>query len=70
MQRMKTPNRGGGLAEQSSSVMSGSFFPEDVGKHLKDKITSFVSERKSRINAIQSTQNNKHLGEDDAANVY
>ena len=54
MLRMKTPNKQAVLmaAEQSSSVMSGTFFPEDMGTSLKDKITNFVSERKSRSNQI------------------
>jgi hypothetical protein len=50
---MKTPNKQAVLmAEQSSSMMSGTFFPEDMGTSLKDKITNFVSERKSRSNQI------------------
>ena len=56
MQRLKTPNRQALIAEQSSSVMSGTFFPEDMGITLKEKITNFVSERKSRSNQIQSTR--------------
>ena len=52
---MKTPNRQAVIAEQSSSIMSGTFFPEDAGASQKDKITNFVSERKSRSNAIQGT---------------
>jgi hypothetical protein len=56
MNRAKTPLKVPQFQEQqSSSAVSGGFYPEDLGGNLKDKINNFVSETKSRSNQIQST---------------
>ena len=61
MQRIKTPRNI--LAEQSSSIMTADgLYPEDAGNNLTEKITSFVTDFKTRSDEIQATKYKMNRG--------